>query len=80
VSGDRSTDYLVSLLRELCKLPRETEWLEFKVNDAEPTAIGEYLSALANGAALPTAAPKMMKYVPWWGDPGRGEERLETGT
>ena len=33
-------------------MPRETEWLEFKHNNAEPQEIGEYLSALANGAAL----------------------------
>ena len=35
-------NYLVGLLRELCKLPRETEWLEFKENDADPHDIGEY--------------------------------------
>ena len=46
------SDYLASLLRELCKLPRETEWVEFKVNNAEPQEIGEYISALANSAAL----------------------------
>jgi ATP-dependent DNA helicase RecG len=33
-------------------LPRETEWVEFKVNDCEPEGIGEYLSALSNSAAL----------------------------
>jgi hypothetical protein len=52
VTSDRPADYLASLVRELCTLPRETEWLEFKVDDAEPQAIGEYLSALANAAAL----------------------------
>jgi len=31
---------------------RECEWIEFKHNDAEPTDVGEYLSALANSAAL----------------------------
>ena len=49
---------LVSLLHELITLPRETEWVEFKVNNTNPTAIGEYISALANTAALvgqPTA-------------------------
>jgi len=25
--SDRSSEYLVSLVHELCKLPRETEWL-----------------------------------------------------
>jgi len=52
MSSERSHDYLVSLLNELCALARESEWVEFKVNDAEPQAIGEYISALANSAAL----------------------------
>ncbi len=62
MSGDRPADYLVSLVRELCKLARETEWVEFKVNDAEPRAIGEYLSALANAAAL---VGKAFAYLVW---------------
>ena len=40
------------LLQELRKLPKETEWLEFKSSYAEPKQIGEYLSALANSATL----------------------------
>jgi predicted HTH transcriptional regulator len=40
------------LLRELCGLPTETEWVEFKVNNTNPEEIGEYLSAIANSAAL----------------------------
>lgn len=52
MSSERSRHYLVSLMHELCALPRESEWVEFKVNDAEPQAIGEYISALANSAAL----------------------------
>lgn len=44
-------DYLHSLLHELCKQSSETEWLEFKHNNCEPEAIGEYISALANSAA-----------------------------
>lgn len=52
MTTSRSTEYLVGLVRELCKLPRETEWLELKENNAEPRLIGEYLSALANAAAL----------------------------
>jgi ATP-dependent DNA helicase RecG len=62
MSTDRSAEYLVSLVRELCKLPHETEWVEFKVNDAEPQMIGEYLSALANAAAL---AGKAFAYLLW---------------
>ncbi len=29
----RSFEYLAGLGRELCKLPRETEWVEFKVGN-----------------------------------------------
>ena len=45
-------DYLLGLVCELRKLPHETEWVEFKVNNSDPQAIGEYISALANTAAL----------------------------
>ena len=62
MSGDRPADYLVSLVHENRALPHETEWVEFKVNDAEPQAIGEYLSALANTAAL---AGKAFAYLGW---------------
>ena len=62
MSQDRPVDFLVSLVRELCALPRETEWVEFKVNDGEPQAIGEYISALANAAAL---AGKAFAYMVW---------------
>jgi len=48
----RSADYLAGLVRELCALPAETEWVELKHNQASPQEIGEYLSALANAAAL----------------------------
>lgn len=60
--SERSVDYFVSLVRELCAMPRETEWVEFKVNDAEPQAIGEYISALANAAAL---AGKASAFLVW---------------
>ena len=49
---DRPVEYIVSLVRESCSLTGETEWVEFKVNDHEPHEIGEYISALANSAAL----------------------------
>lgn len=52
MSSERSKDYLVSLTHELRALPLESERVEFKVNDAEPQSIGEYISALANSAAL----------------------------
>jgi predicted HTH transcriptional regulator len=59
---DRSTEYLLSLLQELRKLPRETEWVEFKHNNDNPEEIGEYLSALANAAAL---TGKVHAYLVW---------------
>lgn len=59
---DRPLDYLKSLLRELVKLPQETEWVEFKHNNADPQEIGEYISALANAAAL---LGKQSAYMVW---------------
>ena len=49
-------EYMKSLILELCKLPNEVEWVEFKHNNADPKEIGSYLSALAN-AALSMASP-----------------------
>ena len=50
---ERDAEYLTDLVDNLRRLPRESEWVEFKVNQAtEPQSIGEYTSALANGAAL----------------------------
>ena len=36
---------LNSLLEELVKLPKETEWVEFKLNFHSPEEIGERISA-----------------------------------
>jgi len=47
-----TSSQLSALLVELLALPRETEWVEFKHNNAEAQEIGEYLSALSNAAAL----------------------------
>ncbi|WP_404360503.1 ATP-binding protein [Methylotuvimicrobium sp. KM1] len=55
-------EQLASLLRELCKLPKETEWVEFKLNNDDPSMIGEYISALANSAAL---LGKQSAYIVW---------------
>jgi predicted HTH transcriptional regulator len=52
----------VSLVNELRALPRETEWLEFKVGHAEPAEIGEYISSLANASAL---VGKAFAYLVW---------------
>lgn len=62
MSVDRTTEYLTGLVHELRKLPTETEWVEFKHNRAEPEEIGEYLSALANSAAL---LGKVNAYLIW---------------
>jgi len=43
---------LIELLHSLLQLSRETEWVEFKLNNFEPEETGEYLSALCNSAAL----------------------------
>ena len=59
---DRPDEYLLSILQELRKLPSETEWVEFKHNNDNPEEIGEYLSALANSAAL---LGKVNAYMVW---------------
>ncbi len=38
------------LLKDLQALPKECEWVEFKINNSNPQDIGEYLSALSNSA------------------------------
>ena len=55
-------EYLGGLLHELRQLPNETEWVEFKCNYANPEDIGEYISALANSAAL---CGKANGYLVW---------------
>ena len=62
VARNRHRDYLRSLLRELRALPAETEWVEFKVDQAKPQLIGEYIAALANAAAL---QGKVHGYLVW---------------
>lgn len=62
MTSERTAQYLAGLVRELCKLPRETEWLEFKANNSDPQEIGEYLSALANAAAY---NGKAFAYLIW---------------
>ena len=52
MNSNRNHDYLLGLMHELCNLPHETDWVEFKANYRDPHAIGEYISALANAAAL----------------------------
>lgn len=45
-------DELGAKLDELCALPKETEWVEFKHNNSNPQEIGQHISALSNAAAL----------------------------
>ncbi len=53
---------MASLVEELRKLSHEAAWVEFKENDANPQAIGEYISALSNAAAL---TGKAFAYLVW---------------
>ncbi len=53
---------LSALLNQLRSLPRESEWVEFKHNNEDPHLVGEYLSALANSAALHR---KDSAYIVW---------------
>ena len=90
MTNDKRQDYLLGLVRELCNLPHETEWVEFKVNHRNPQSIGEYVSALSNAAAL---HDKVHAYILWGIEDGthavvgtsfspaaakRGNEPLET--
>lgn len=59
---NRDPAYLAGLVRNLRTLPYETEWVEFKVNRDLPRDIGEYISALSNGAAL---SGKDRAYLLW---------------
>ncbi|MEZ8847085.1 ATP-binding protein [Vibrio cyclitrophicus] len=59
---EQSLAQLQALLRELCHLPNETEWVEFKHNNADAPMVGEYISALANSAAL---LGKQSAYIVW---------------
>ena len=40
------------LLNELFQYKKEREWFEYKENWFQPIALGEYISALSNSAAL----------------------------
>ena len=53
---------LDKLVLELCKLPQETGWVEFKHNNCDPQMVGEDISALANSAVL---ADRSHAYMVW---------------
>ncbi|WP_308169348.1 ATP-binding protein [Acidithiobacillus ferriphilus] len=58
----RPEDEMLGILAELRKLPRETEWVEFKHNNDDADEMGQYLSALSNAAAL---SGKVQAYLVW---------------
>ncbi len=62
MSAEREKSYFISLVNEIRKLPGESEWVEFKLNQADPEDTGEYVSALANSAAL---LGKAKSYMLW---------------
>ncbi len=45
-----SQQEIEQIIKGLQALPKECEWVEFKVNNSNPQEIGEYISALANSA------------------------------
>jgi ATP-dependent DNA helicase RecG len=47
-----STKNYIELLSDLTKLPKESEWVEFKQNFHSPDEIGKTISAISNGACL----------------------------
>jgi ATP-dependent DNA helicase RecG len=53
---------LIELLHDLCSQPQEQQWLEFKLNGTDHEQIGEYISAMSNGATL---ANKPFGYLVW---------------
>ena len=52
----------IALIDELCALSAETEWVEFKHNNADAKMIGTRCSALANSARL---CGKDKAYIVW---------------
>jgi len=56
------TGKFLELIQGLAGLSSETEWVEFKMNRAEPEEIGQNISALSNSAAL---LRKHCGYIVW---------------
>jgi ATP-dependent DNA helicase RecG len=50
--GEKKMQDFEQLIRTLISQPKETPWLEFKENNADPELMGEEISSLANMAAL----------------------------
>ena len=62
MSKEYGMENLDKLVTELCKLPNETQWVEFKHNNYLPEMIGQDISALANSATL---HEKSCAYMLW---------------
>lgn len=45
------TKELFSIISDIQASPKECEWVEIKKDNSNPQIIGEYISALSNGAA-----------------------------
>ena len=67
---------MMLLLKELAELPEESEWVEFKLNKGSITneQIGEYISAMSNGACIKN---KPLGYLVWG---VRNEDHTQVGT
>src|SRR5436305_5405382 len=52
----------IAQVNDLLKLPAETEWAEFKHNNADPDRIGRTVAALSNSARLTDQA---FAYMVW---------------
>jgi ATP-dependent DNA helicase RecG len=57
-----TTQELIDLLHILIKQSQESQWLEFKSNGIDHERIGQYISALSNGATL---ANQTYGYLVW---------------
>ena len=66
----RSTKDYAALVRALCRPDGESEWVEYKQNHARPVEIGQYISALANAAAL---NEQPFGYLLWGVEDGTGK-------
>lgn len=49
---DADVAFLERLVHEFTRLPAETGWVEFKINNSDPDMIGKTISALSNTATL----------------------------
>ena len=55
-------EQLIRLVKELAALPKEKEWVEFKVDNTNPQEIGERISAISNSVAL---LERSTGYIVW---------------